>query len=90
MWVDRSEDWDGEEEDVVSFRDREPVYQRGIVYYLRGDKVLLSFSLAFAAFTLKSIHYIYTTMSTPQLFWSLAFSSKCSLLVFNELFMTMP
>lgn len=40
MWVDRAEDWDGaEDDDVVTYRDREPAYQRGIVYYLRGDKV---------------------------------------------------
>lgn len=39
LWVDRAEDWDGEESDVVSYRERGPVYQRGIVYYLRGDKV---------------------------------------------------
>lgn len=39
LWVDRAEDWDGEESDVASYRERGPVYQRGIVYYLRGDKV---------------------------------------------------
>ncbi|CAM9104865.1 unnamed protein product [Choristocarpus tenellus] len=39
MWVDRAEDIDFEEEDGVTFPVKGPTYQRGIVYYLRGDKV---------------------------------------------------
>lgn len=47
MWVDRTEDWCAAEEGVVNFSETDAVYQRGIVYYLRGDKVrlfLLSYS----------------------------------------------
>ncbi|CAM9331117.1 unnamed protein product [Discosporangium mesarthrocarpum] len=40
MWVDRADDSDIDDEQGVAFPAKDPTYQRGIIYYLRGDKVV--------------------------------------------------